>query len=411
MRTLSRPMFNMGGPIKQGIMHGIREPYAGGGRAALVGNPLYPRTGGREHHFAAKVAQVAAPKIISKGLPHIKRGWEAFKNIFGKTKPATTRQKYHGYGSDVDKLVYTTEKVPGGFVPKSWLERDPIFKGGRWIKEAVTGPTAKTWGKKIAQGVATPTGALTIGYFGGKWLWPDGTEATDDEVKKELNKKKGGKDYGPHTKGGPTITQEMRDAKAKADKEKRINALLDTMGYDKARKNAAYDALIDAGRMVSERGTLDPKNIGRELIDPIVATTSARFDKPEQIREAVGLMQVKADIAKQMEDPQIKELRAKQIAQAEKSLAGNTLSETIENYRVRQGTPTGTTLAAIARGEGIEAKVLYEKVPKNTDALEFITQVVTKSHEDGKPFPAGEYVISDRIISIDETGNVTPLDI
>ena len=27
MRTLSRPMFNMGGPIKQGIMHGIREPY------------------------------------------------------------------------------------------------------------------------------------------------------------------------------------------------------------------------------------------------------------------------------------------------------------------------------------------------------------------------------------------------
>ena len=93
--------------------------------------------------------------------------------------------------------------------------------------------------------------------------------------------------------------QEQRDAKAKADKEKRINDLLDTMGYDKARKNAAYDALIDAGRMVSERGTLDKKNIGRELIDPIVATTSQRFDKPEQIREAVGLMQVKADIAKQ----------------------------------------------------------------------------------------------------------------
>ena len=42
-------MFNMGGPIKQGIMHGIREPYRGGG-AALVGNPVYPQTGGREHH-------------------------------------------------------------------------------------------------------------------------------------------------------------------------------------------------------------------------------------------------------------------------------------------------------------------------------------------------------------------------
>jgi len=52
MRTLTRPMFNMGGPIKQGVMHGIREPYRGGGQAALVGNPLYPRTGGREHHVA-----------------------------------------------------------------------------------------------------------------------------------------------------------------------------------------------------------------------------------------------------------------------------------------------------------------------------------------------------------------------
>ena len=49
MRTLHRPMFNMGGPIKQGIMNGIREPYRGGG-AALVGNPVYPQTGGREHH-------------------------------------------------------------------------------------------------------------------------------------------------------------------------------------------------------------------------------------------------------------------------------------------------------------------------------------------------------------------------
>ena len=30
MRTLSRPMFNWGGPVKEGIMHGIREPYRGG---------------------------------------------------------------------------------------------------------------------------------------------------------------------------------------------------------------------------------------------------------------------------------------------------------------------------------------------------------------------------------------------
>ena len=42
MRTLSRPMFNMGGPIKQGIMTGIREPYKHGGPTGtgLVGTKI-----------------------------------------------------------------------------------------------------------------------------------------------------------------------------------------------------------------------------------------------------------------------------------------------------------------------------------------------------------------------------------
>ena len=56
MRTLTRPMFNMGGPIKQGIMHGIREPKKHGGlskqfNTGLVGDERYPKTKGREHHL------------------------------------------------------------------------------------------------------------------------------------------------------------------------------------------------------------------------------------------------------------------------------------------------------------------------------------------------------------------------
>ena len=435
MRTLSRPMFNMGGPIKQGIMDGIREPYKHGGPTGtgLVGDQRYPNTGGREHHAFFIPPLWAAATGLARFAPNIYRAAQAGLKAgkFGRTynlgkiggagsgATGAGAMGTSGAATNVGKQLMNIKqqgmgsKFMGGLPPwlRTSIERDPIFKGGKWIKEAIMGPTAKTFGKKIVQGATTPTGALTIGYFGGKWLWPDGTEATDKEVKQELNKKKGDKDYGPHTKGGPTITAAMREEKAKADKEKRINALLDTMGYDKARKNAAYDALIDAGRMVNERGTLDPKNIGRELIDPIVAATSARFDKPEQIREAVGLMQVKADIQKEMtkdETELANKVKRMNLRIGEKTLAGDTLNETIEKYRLRQGTPTGETLAAIARGEGIEAKVLYEKVPKNTDALEFITEVVTKSHEDGKPFPPGDYVISDRIISIDAEGNVKP---
>jgi len=72
------------------------------------------------------------------------------------------------------------------------------------------------------------------------------------------------------------------------------------MGYDRSKKTAIGDALIDASKIVSDRGTLDRKNITRDLINPIIQATSKRFDKPEQIREAVGLMMTKADLEKEM---------------------------------------------------------------------------------------------------------------
>ena len=47
MRPLNRPMFKMGGPVKEGIMDGIKEPQATFG----VGNNANrdPRTGREKH--------------------------------------------------------------------------------------------------------------------------------------------------------------------------------------------------------------------------------------------------------------------------------------------------------------------------------------------------------------------------
>ena len=208
------------------------------------------------------------------------------------------------------------------------------------------------------------------------------------------------------------MTASMIEAKAKADKEKRINALLDTMGYDKARKNAAYDALIDAGRMVSERGTLDPKNIGRELIDPIVAATSQRFDKPEQIREAVGLMQTKADIQKEMnkeETALANQAKRAQIAVAEKSLAGNTLEETAEALFTRHGSwPSGEKLAYLARNKGIPiVDVVDTGQEEVSDPVAYMEGKIQEFIEAGTPIDAGNYVVGKDIIIIDAEGNVS----
>jgi hypothetical protein len=352
----------MGGPIKEGVMHGIREPYRGGG-AALVGNPVYPQTGGREHHnLWLKAGNVAAPRIISKGMPHIKRGWQAFKNIFGKTKPSTTRQKYHGYGSDSDKLVYTTEKVPGSFVPKSWLARDPIWKSGKWVKEAITGPTAKGIGQKIVRGTATPTGALTAaGLTYG--FWPDGTPKDSDAVTGVM--KPGG--YPQAKKKGQGIETGSRGDFAKAEREARVNKYLELMGYDRSKKMAVADALIDASKIVSDRGSLELKNINRELINPIIQATSARFDKPSQIREAVGLMATKAEIEKDLskeKDALDTRLKTLQIEGAEEALKATQSFEGAMSKFIseRKGKVDKVTLERISRLFAKEHEEPFKKV-------------------------------------------------
>ena len=74
MRILNRPMFKYGGPIKEGVMHGMRN----GGRAALVGNPVYPQTGGREHH-QTDLPDMSEYNFSSPTVPGSKKkifGWE-----------------------------------------------------------------------------------------------------------------------------------------------------------------------------------------------------------------------------------------------------------------------------------------------------------------------------------------------
>jgi len=430
MRTLSRPMFNMGGPIKQGIMDGIREPYAGGGPTGtgLVGDQRYPKTGGREHHAVmippilmgiATAARAAAPWAMRMGaryLPKIKR-------LFGTTTPASYTKGTEVFGKGIrgkkalralrkeDPQIWGAHQAvtmnPSKFNP-NWLGGDPTVRLIGGAGKSIFNPTVGGWAAKGARLAASPTVIIGGLYFAnGRWFNKKGEEL-DPKSTEVVKAKAGSKDYGPHTKGAPTMTASMIEAKAKADKEKRINALLDTMGYDKSRKDAAYNALIDAGRMVSERGTLDPKNIGRELIDPIIAATSARFDKPQQIREAVGLMQVKADIQKDLEDPQIKELRKLQIDQANKSLAGPDFREVVTNKIIKGEPASGAALAQIYRAtEQIDAKVIPStNMPQNSDALTYITEVVKKSHEEGNPHPAGTFVISDRIVQVDAEGNI-----
>ena len=73
------------------------------------------------------------------------------------------------------------------------------------------------------------------------------------------------------------------------------------MGYDKAKSTAMGDALIDASAIVQgatdEAGSLKKADWSK-MINQAIQTTSKRLEKPEQIREAVGLMMTKGEIEK-----------------------------------------------------------------------------------------------------------------
>jgi hypothetical protein len=159
-------MFNMGGPIKQGVMHGIREPYRGGGQAALVGNPLYPRTGGREHHVAPilGIAGINAARwLATLGARKVaqKAAQKTFQNV-GKTMGSGTM----GSGTMGSGTMGTGSITGGAGVPmniaqplskaskfknwaKGWWSGDPSVRGAKWGWEALTSPTAKGIGQKI----------------------------------------------------------------------------------------------------------------------------------------------------------------------------------------------------------------------------------------------------------------------
>ena len=404
MRTLSRPMFNMGGPIKQGIMHGIREPYAHGTRAALVGNPIFPKDKtGRAHHMNPyALAATGVAKVAPRVAPHVKRGYEAFKNIFRGTPtgqvpgwaPLTTGQKIKSWFASAPAGKYLAGSPEGRL----------LSGGAGWA-----GAAGKKIGSVLKGAAKSP---LTVGagaWYGvpwaGKKLFGDDDEAVVTGVMKP-----GGYPEGTGTgKGkGKELTSAERDAFAKSQREARLNKYLQMMGYDQSKKTAIADALIDASKIVSDRGTLDRKNITGELISPIIQAASKRLDKPQQIREAVGLMAAKAEIEKDLnkeKDALANALTKSRIAVQEATLDQDNLGGDVKAHFLKQGKlPKGDDLATYARMRGIEVA----GVPSTTEVDKWMKSNKKDEVDYLKQLKVGPgvYVVSDRILVIDENNNI-----
>ena len=403
MRTLSRPLFKMGGSIKEGVMHGIREPHKHGGlsqqfNTGLVGDERYPKTKGREHHFGFLAPLYWAGQAALRLGPAAYRGWKAsraltpwakdlgkwgrFKDIFlpkkslrlqtGTAEHAAKHKAGEGLGFGIGSF---TRSNPLTTIGLASMVPQGAYLAGKGIKAA---PGALWSGAKRYADMVIP---------GDQSHWWKDKEPPKGVPDPNLKKKK---------KKSAAAKKEF----ALEQRENRVNRYLELMGYDRAKKTAIADALIDASKIVSDRGTLDKKNINRELINPIIQAMSKRLDKPDQIREAVGLMATKAEIEKDLEDPSIKALRLEQLKQLKGGFA-KSIGDFVLSAKGAKVKPKALERVARARAKeyGLDFTLVTDEMIAGAGegaSEDAIIQAVAKDD--------GVYMIGDAIVQV--TGGV-----
>jgi len=426
MRTLNRPMFRYGGPIKEGVMSGIREPHRNGQRVGLynVGSPgQFPKTGGREHHLGPAAAAIpwflqaarfaVRPLVryganVLKRAPAVGKGGQKLLTAPGKSANYTPLQQVW----DPNKATATKF---GKYLMGS-PEGRLITGGAGWA--GAVGKKGLAAAKYIGKSPLTMGGLAWTGY---QWLKPDGTPANENEIaqaKESTGGPPGGGDPGMQGTGEWFAAEAEKEAKIAKQKEwnNRIKKYRDIMDIKGMNKEAAYKSLIDASKLIQESGDFKGDIRSGKLINQVIQAASKQFDKPAKTSDAINTLILQNELKKDLSaetDALDKAYKQSAILLNEKKLAGESLSETINASYQRTGQfPSGATLAGVARTKGIDAQVLPTKdIPKDTEALDYIVSIITESHTNPEksPFPPGDYVIKDRLITVDETGKVTPL--
>ena len=435
MRPLNRPMFRYGGPIKEGIMDGIREPKRDGnivgGRQSpkLAGAHPLKDASGREHHFIPAFLGLNALRTgaMALGRRAIPKVANFFRTKTGEIGPGVAKVRTLPPGTAGRNLPKNIETVPkqGPGQPiyePNFLGRDPTVRliGGTY--KAVTSPTSKGILSKGARLVFSPTGLVTGAiYAGGKFFDSDGNEIKNAKEKGltagdrvGTSGAPGGGDPGmyltPQAKGGEGATLSKEELRKK--RVERYRDIMDIKGMNKA---AAYDSLIAASKAIGESGDFKGDVKSGKLINQIIQSTSKAFDKPKQTKDAIDTLILKGEIEKDIKasDPSNKilnEYRMKQMEIADKTLKGDSFSDIITERYKKGKVPRGNELAGILRAtEKVDVTTIDStNIPQGVDAQTFFESQVNEAKTAGTPVAPGYYVISDRVLIVDEQGNVTP---
>ena len=424
MKPLNRPMFRYGGPIKEGVMSGIREPKKNGGRMLLAGEhpKEFKDASGREQHFAPLVGLGMA---AARFLPAAYRGFKAARAY----KPMSETL---GVGGRLKNIFMPRGGISAPMAPRgagagfrvgSFLRQNPITTASL-LPQAAAGTYAVGSGAvKAVPGIAK---AYIDALIPGESIFreKDGSPKTDASGVSNINKTKRAigmpenLTYRASTDaskkgGGVELTAEERRAK----NVERYRDIMDIKGMN---KDAAYNSLIAASQAINESGDFKGDIKSGKLINQIIQATSKQFDKPKATKDAIDTLILKGEIQKDLNasDPKsIADLAYKEAAtkKLNKELKGNTTAEIIQARMLKDEMPTGSNLAGLIsiNNPELNIKVLPTKDLGNADPVDYMTEIVAtvNADETTPDYPAGVYVLKDKVIQITEEGAVVPVPI
>ncbi len=286
MKPLNRPMFKMGGPVKEGIMDGIKEPrqnyVLGGGVGPILtalsarAAPLLARARGLFGTTVARttnVPRLGPPTAGTPGATQFSRGFP------GPRLPGTPGV---GPGSaQVTSQVFQPNRL------SKFFTNDPIL--GLVLNPTAGGFIKKTAQKVLKGALTTPTGLFTTGYLAKGFLGDD-----DPEVDPNVGQK--GSTVGQRGKTADTINQTTEKGNQFNDdgskKETSVSRLLKAV-EKRSRDAAVADSLIAAGEEI-RTGGIDSDTVGN-----ITQRVSKEFDKDVDLRQKLDLARIESELKKE----------------------------------------------------------------------------------------------------------------
>ena len=453
MRPLNRPMFRYGGPIKEGIMDGMREPKKNGGRMLLVGEhpQQFKDASGREQHFGPLVAigsglmaglralPVIARGIAMKGTPRAPGAGSFFRNLLptGRFRTVPGKQR----SPDPEFIKGDPTAFPGGPGPDKVLGLGEALKNplllGRAIREnpftalgalPVAGTGIELIGRGIAGAAKMSPDALRA-YANA--VIPFGDPFTKKEEDVTTTEDGPGIKRGDPNKDKAVPAPDAGGTRGKSDSEKQIineDRINETrqryykmMGLDKMKKDAVYDSLIDASRIVSEEGAdLKGSIKSGSLQNRLIQALGKNLDKSAELKRAIDSAVLKGEIQKDINltkpsafAEQVEYIRNNPNDPLAKKLSG--MRSVADDLALMADKPiTSDIVARSVQSKGTKVKDVlddtkfqkWEKNNENKDEIDYL-QEITK----GASLDPGIYIINKKAFRVDEDGDTFPVDL